>query len=290
MTNNGSISDTITGTTGTTGDTVLVLGGSGKTGRRVAALLAERGVPARTASRGGATRFDWLDATTWGPALDGVTAVYLVYLQDLGSARAPGHIEEFLRLAKERGVARVVLLSARDWPAARPVEDAVRASGLGWTILRPTWFAQNFSEDMFLPYLQAGELRLPTGDGREPFIDAADIAEVAVAALTDDRHHGESYDLSGPRPMSFGEAVAAIAGATGRDLRYTPVSHQEFRADLVAAGLTEADAGIVDGLLRTIEEGSSAYLSDCVRRVLGREPRDFGAFAARAAAEGAWRV
>lgn len=270
-------------------DDILVLGGSGKTGRRVAALLAERGIPARTASRGGSTRFDWLDDSTWGPALDGATAVYLVYLQDLSSPDAPGHIGEFLRLAKERGVARVVMLSARGWESAGPAERAVRESGIGWTILRPTWFAQNFSEDMFLPAVLGGELRLPTGDGQEPFIDTEDIAEVAVAALTDARHEGEVYELSGPRLLSFGDAVAAIARATGQEVRYTPITSEEFIADLIASGLTAEEAPIVDGLLGIIARGENAYLSDGVRRALGREARDFDAFAERTAAEGAWR-
>ncbi|MFH8367624.1 NAD(P)H-binding protein [Streptomyces sp. NPDC018031] len=273
----------------TNSNDILVLGGTGKTGRRVAALLAERGVPARAASRGGATRFDWLDDSTWGPALDGAGAVYLVYLQDLSSPDAPGHIQAFLRLARERGVQRVVMLSARGWAGAGPAEEAVRASGLAWTILRPTWFAQNFSEDMFAPYVLGGELRLPTAAGREPFIDVADVAEVAVAALTGDGHAGEVYELSGPRLLGFGDAAAAIAAATGRELRYTPISSEEFIADLIAAGLTAEEAPVVDGLLGIIARDENAYLSDGVRRALGREARDFTAYAADTAAAGAWR-
>ncbi|KUJ70716.1 hypothetical protein ACZ90_01655 [Streptomyces albus subsp. albus] len=267
----------------------MVLGGTGKTGRRVVARLAERGVPVRVGARGGATRFDWLEESTWEAALTGVRAVYLVYLQDLSSADAPAHIGGFLRLARERGVERVVMLSARGWETAGPAEQAVRESGLAWTILRPTWFAQNFSEDMFLPYVLGGEVRLPTRDGREPFIDAEDIAEVAAVALTEDGHTGQVYELSGPELLTFGDAVAAISSAGGPEARYTPISSEEFIEDLIAAGLTAEEAPVVDGLLGCIARGENAHLSDGVRRVLGREPRGFAEFAARTVAEDGWK-
>ncbi|WP_431044575.1 NAD(P)H-binding protein [Streptomyces sp. P1-3] len=270
--------------------TTLVLGGTGKTGRRVIEQLTARDIRTRSASRTGETPFDWLDRSTWEPALADVRAVYLVYLQDLGHPDAAPHIRDFLRLAASRGVERVVMLSARGWDAAHPAEQAVRDAGIDWTILRPTWFAQNFSEDMFLPSILGGELRLPTADGHEPFIDAEDVAAVAVAALTEDGHSGQVYELSGPRLLTFGDAVALIAKATGRDVRYTPISSEEFIADLLQAGLTAEEAPVVDGLLGIIARGGNAYLSDGVQRALGREPRDFAGFAERTADTGAWHA
>ncbi|WP_336213916.1 NmrA family NAD(P)-binding protein [Nonomuraea sp. LPB2021202275-12-8] len=265
---------------------ILVTGGTGKTGRRVAALLDRRGVPARVASRSGPARFDWADETTWEPALAGVGAVYLVDSQGAG---AVAEVRAFAGLAVARGVDRLVLLSARTWaemgdPAGLAVENAVRETGVAWTILRPSWFAQNFSEDPLIagPVAQ-GDLRLPAGEGHEPFIDAEDIAEVAVAALTGDGHAGEIYELSGPRALTWGQAVAEIARTTGRAVRFTPISDEQYRADLAAAGLPDDYAEITSALFAHIRHDRGAALSDGVQRALGREPADFASYARRLA-------
>ncbi|MCP2259826.1 Uncharacterized conserved protein YbjT, contains NAD(P)-binding and DUF2867 domains [Streptoalloteichus tenebrarius] len=266
---------------------ILVTGGTGKTGRRVAARLRHLGVATRVASRSsGDVRFDWADEATWGPALSGVGAVYLV---DSQTATAAEEMRAFVARAQASGVRRLVLLSARVWgelgdEAWLATENAVRESTVEWTVLRPTWFAQNFGEEALLvDALNQGELRLPTGEGREPFIDAEDIAEVAVAALTGDGHAGMTYELSGPRAMTWGEAVAEIAGATGRDLRFTAVSDEQYHEEITGRGWP-AEAAAVTGLMFAhIREGHSEALSDGVQRVLGREPVDFTAYARRLA-------
>ncbi|WP_432590267.1 NAD(P)H-binding protein [Streptomyces sp. HD1123-B1] len=182
---------------------VLVLGGTGKTGRRVAAALRHRGLEPAVASRRGPVRFDWADRATWQPALTGIDAVYVVDSQTPG---APAEVRDFTAVAARAGVRRLVLLSARPWGEMGgdhlATEEAVRASGLRWTILRPTWFAQNFTElDFFASLLgQQGELRLPTGDGREPFVDVDDLADAAAEALTDDRHSARSDHRAPPHP------------------------------------------------------------------------------------------
>ncbi|GAA3680331.1 NAD(P)H-binding protein [Nonomuraea antimicrobica] len=263
---------------------ILVTGGTGKTGRRVAALLDRRGVPARVASRSGSVRFDWTDETTWDPALAGVRAVYLVDSQDVGAA---AEVRAFTERAVARGVDRLVLLSARVWaemgdPAGLAVEKAVREAGVAWTILRPSWFAQNFGEDPLIAGAMAGgDLRLPTGEGQEPFIDAEDIAEVAVAALTGDGHTGQIYELSGPRALTWGQAVAEIARTTGRAVRFTPISDEQYRTELAAAGHPDDHAEITSALFAHIRHGRGAALSDGVRRALGREPADFASYARR---------
>lgn len=268
--------------------TTLVLGGTGKTGRRVAAGLQARGLPVRAAARSGPHPFDWADRNTWEPALEGVRAAYLV---DSQGPDAADTLRDFARLAADRGVGRLVLLSAREAdPAARPAtEDAVRESGAAWTILRPTWFGQNFSESFYLSdFVREGELRLPTAGGPEPFIDAQDIADVAVAALTEDGHQGRGYDLSGPRVLSFETAVAEIARATGRELTVVPVSGPEYVAHLTGRGYPVELAELLNELLGSVAQGGHDYLSDGVRQVLGREPRDFGDYVKSAAAAGAW--
>jgi uncharacterized protein YbjT (DUF2867 family) len=271
----------------------LVTGGTGKSGGRVVSLLRARGASVRVASRHGEPRFDWLDRTTWDSALEGVKAVYLVPFD--------GHLltRPFVERAVRLGVERVVLLSGRgvDVPGysgeansagATHVdgESAVRGSGVAWTILRPTWFAQNFSEGVFRDAVLAGELRLPAGDGAVSFVDAEDIAAVAVAALTEDGHEGQTYELSGPRALTLAEAVAEISGATGRAIRYVPVSHERFVAEFIARGRPAAEAEDF-AEVSPIRRGMDAHVSDGVRRALGRRPRDFADYV-RASTD-AWR-
>ncbi|MFV8131485.1 NAD(P)H-binding protein [Streptomyces syringium] len=293
-----------------TNEPVLVIGGTGKTGRRVVAGLKERGVAVRVASRSSEQRFDWLDESTWGPALEGVGAVYAVPLEGVAVSRS------FTGLARRSGVKRIVLLSARGVDVPGYYEDgeagddeneekaageeagvashlqgehAVRDSGLEWTILRPGWFAQNFSEGLFLDALLAGELRLPVADGAAAFVDLEDVAAVAVAALTEDGHTGQVYEMSGPRAVNLETVVAEIAGVTGRPIRYVPVTVGRFTAELRQEGLSAEDAQLWAAALNPIRRGLEAKVSDGVRRALGRDPRDFAEFVKDAAAAGAWR-
>ncbi|MER5772039.1 NAD(P)H-binding protein [Streptomyces sp. NPDC001985] len=258
-----------------------MLGGTGKTGRRVAELLRRRGIGARAASRSGPVRFDWTDEGSWDPALAGVRAVYVV---DSQTAEAPGQVTAFAKAARERGVERLVLLSARTLAELDDgsgellaTERAVRESGLAWTILRPAWFSQNFTEEpWFSVPLAEGELRVPTGGGHEPFIDLDDLAEVAVAALTEDGHASETYSLSGPRALTFREAVAGISAATGRPITYTPVDHDTYVAEQTARGYSRDFAELMARFLAHIAADGSAVPGDGVRRALGREAKGFG--------------
>ncbi|MFJ1581668.1 NAD(P)H-binding protein [Streptomyces sp. NPDC088147] len=272
---------------------ILVIGGTGKTGRRVVEQLSERGARPLSASRSGERRFDWQDKNTWGTAVAGTGAAYLVDSQDENAAEL---MAEFVDVAVQAGVRRLVLLSARAWEQAGDdavfaVERAVRDSGAGWTVLRPTWFAQNFSEEPFLrDAIVSGEVRLPTAEGPEPFIDAEDIAAAAAVALLEDGHDGTTYALSGPRVMTFGDCVREIAGATGRDISYVPVSGAEYADHLVGRGYDRAYAEFAADLLGDVAKGGGGYLSDGVRRLLGREPRDFTAYVKDTLPSGVWTV
>src|SRR5215210_5268087 len=194
----------------------LVLGGTGKTGRRVVERLAARGLPTRVGSRSGEPPFDWEDEATWVPALRDVESVYISYYPDLAVPGAAATVHSFTELAVESGVRRLVLLSGRGEEEAQVSEQTVRDSGADWTILRSSWFSQNFSEDYMLEPVLGGEVALPAGNMPEPFVDADDIADVAVAALTEDGHGGRLYELTGPRLLTFAEAVGEIAQAAGR--------------------------------------------------------------------------
>jgi uncharacterized protein YbjT (DUF2867 family) len=274
--------------TATTDRPTLVLGANGKTGRRVAERLEALGVPVRRASRAGTPPFDWEDRSTWAGALDGMGAVYLSYHPDLSVPGAVETVGAFAEAAVDRGVRRIVLLSGRGEVEAEQAEAAVRAAGGAVTVVRATWFAQNFSEDYMLEHVMSGAVALPGGDTPEPFVDADDIADVAVAALTDDRHVGELYELTGPRLLTFAEAVAEISRATGRDVAYVPVTVEEHEAFCREHGVPDEVVELLTYLFTNVFDGRNAHVTDGVRRALGREPRDFAEFARAAAATGVW--
>jgi uncharacterized protein YbjT (DUF2867 family) len=271
-----------------TGERILVLGGTGKTGRRVAERLAARGLAVRVGSRSGDPPFDWEDRATWAPAVDGVSAAYVTYSPDLAVPGAPEAVAAFSALAAERGVRRLVLLSGRGEEEAQRAERAVMASGLEWTVVRCSWFNQNFSEGAFADLVRAGELALPVDQVPEPFVDAEDIADVAVAALTEDGHAGQVYELTGPRLLRFEDAVREIGRATGREIRLVPISHDEFAAGLAEAGVPEDGVWLLGYLFREVLDGRNASPADGVQRALGRPPRDFRDYARETAATGVW--
>jgi uncharacterized protein YbjT (DUF2867 family) len=265
----------------------LVLGGTGKVGRRVVERLTEGGLPVRVGSRSGEPRFDWDDRATWGPVLEGVGSAYMSHYWDAvpGAAESLG---SFAELAVERGVSRLVLLSGRGEEEAERGWRAVRDSGAELTVLRSTWFAQNFSEEDWREMVRAGELALPADDTPEPFVDAGDIAEVAVAALSDDRHVGAVYELTGPRLLTFAEAVREISRAVGREIRYVPISIEEFAAAHIEQGVPSEVVELLTVLFGEVLDGRNAHVTDGVRRALGRPPRDFSDYARDAAATGIW--
>jgi uncharacterized protein YbjT (DUF2867 family) len=271
----------------TTRDT-LVLGATGKTGRRVAERLQARGLPVRAGSRAGSPPFDWDDRDTWEPVLRGARAAYIAYHPDLAVPGASDAIAEIARLAVAGGVRRLVLLSGRGEAEAARSEQALRDSGADWTIVRASWFSQNFSEGHLLEPVLGGVIALPADGVAEPFVDADDIADVAVAALTDDRHVGELYEVTGPRLLTFGDAAAEIAAAAGREVRYEPVSPEQYRALLAEHGAPPELAGMLVDLFSEVLDGRNASLADGVQRALGRAPRDFAGYVRAAAATGVW--
>lgn len=266
----------------------LVLGSNGKTGRRVAQRLSALGLPWRAGSRTANPPFNWEDPATWAPALQGMGSVYISYFPDIAVPGAAETVGAFARLAVRHGVRRLVLLSGRGEEGALLGEQAVQASGADWAVVRATWFNQNFSEGNFRDMVQAGELTLPVGDVPEPFVDADDIADVAVAALTQGRHVGQVYELTGPRLLTFAQAVAEIARAAGRPVRCTPIPMDAFTGAMVEQGEPPEVVDLLRYLFSEVLDGRNAHLADGVQRALGREPRDFADFAREAAASGVW--
>jgi len=269
-------------------NTVLVLGGTGKTGRRVVERLTKRDVPVRVGSRSGTPPFDWENSPTWASVLQDVGAVYITYQPDLGAPGAAEAVSAFAELAVASGVRRAVLLSGRNGGEAQRSEQVFQDSGLEWTIVRAGWFDQNFSEGFLLGPVLGGEVALPVGDVPEPFIDADDIADVVVAVLTEEGHSGQVYELTGPRLLTFAEAVAEIAVASGRDVRFVQLSVEQYNSGLKAAQVPDTVVRLLNYLFTTVLDGRNAYLTDGVQRVLGRKPRDFAEYARATAATGVW--
>ncbi|WP_433556556.1 NAD(P)H-binding protein [Pseudonocardia xinjiangensis] len=276
-----------------TNGTTLVLGATGKTGRRILARLRLHGTPVRAASRSSRVRFDWSDPGGWDAALQGVTAVYVV------APRVPGPVHEFVARAEAAGVQRLVLLSGRgadtwgDSPFGldmRSAEDAVRGSALEWTVLRSSNFDQNFDEDVFHAPLLTGELALPAGAVPEPFIDIEDVADAAAAVVTEPgRHAGRIYEVTGPRGITFAEAVDLISRASGQPITYKQISPAEYTATLVEDGVGEDDAHHVAEMFVLMERGLIAATTEDLATVLGRAPRTFEDYVVRTAAAGACR-
>jgi uncharacterized protein YbjT (DUF2867 family) len=269
-------------------DTTLVVGGTGKTGRRVVERLQQRGLPCRVGSRSVQPAFDWENEKTWSPALRGVSQAYITYYPDVCVPRALEKVRSFFDLAVRNGVKRMVFLSGRGEVEAERAEQALKASGADWTILRCSFFSQNFSESFFLEPILGGEVALPVGPVGEPFVDADDIADVAVTALTQRGHAGRLYELTGPRALTFAEAIDEIARATGRRIQFVTITPEEYRAGMLRAQLSAEVIDLVLYLFGTVLDGRNTPLADGVQRVLGHAPRDFGDYAMRTAASGVW--
>ncbi|MGG7567201.1 NAD(P)H-binding protein [Rhodovulum sp. DZ06] len=271
-------------------DLTLVTGATGKTGARVAALLKARGMRVRAASRSASPAFDWNDPATWDAALVGVTRVYISFAPDLAVPGAADIIAAFTARAAAQGVERFVLLSGRGEEEAQVCERIVADAGPDWTVVRCAWFNQNFSEGPFAEMVHGGVIALPAGEVPEPFVDVDDIAEVAVAALTETGHAGEVYELTGPRLMSFPEVAAEISAALGREVAFVQIPRADFIAGARAAGVDEGMAWLMDYLFSTVLDGRNAHLADGVERALGRKARDFGDYARAVAAGPAWKM
>lgn len=269
-------------------ETILILGATGKTGRRITQRLKTAGHPVRLGSREANPPFDWENRATWEAALDGIHSVYIAYQPDLAVPGALETVQAFTDLAVKLGARKLVLLSGRGEVEAEQAERVIQNSGVDWTILRASWFSQNFSEAHFLEPILQGELALPVGNIAEPFVDAEDIAEIAVEALTKPGHSGQLYELTGPRALTFVEAVNEIARKTQRDISFIAVPPQAYREALEQEQLPAQLIDLVLYLFTTVLDGRNTPIADGVQRALGRPARDFTDYVQRTAATGVW--
>lgn len=267
---------------------VLVLGGTGKTGRRVVERLTRREWPLRVGSRSGEPKFDWEDSATWKPALQRIDSVYVTFQPDLAVPGAVDTIRSFVNTAVESGIRKLVLLSGRGEKEAQKCEQIVMDSGVDWTILRASWFSQNFSENYLLEPVLAGYVTLPAGDVGEPFVDADDIADVAVAGLTEEGHAGQLYELTGPRLLTFEQAIGEISQGVSRPIQYQRISLDDYASLLKEYDVPKEFIELITYLFTEVMDGRNESLTDGVQRALGRGPTDFSEYVRKTAATGVW--
>jgi uncharacterized protein YbjT (DUF2867 family) len=266
----------------------LVLGGKGKTGSRVVARLQQLGWPVFVGSRSGDRAFDWENPSTWEKAIQGMHTLYVSYFPDLAVPGAVDAIRSLTKLAIDNGVQKLVLLSGRGEAEAQECEKIVMASPLDWTIVRASWFFQNFSEGYLMEPIAAGHVALPAGSIPEPFIDAEDIAEVAVASITQPGHSHKLYEVSGPRLMTFKEAVDIIGRETGKTIVYEQISMDDFKAMLKEYALPPDFIWLISYLFTEVLDGRNASIANGVQEALGRPATDFADYVKRTAASGVW--
>lgn len=268
----------------------LVLGGKGKTGSRVAQRLQAAGIPVRIGSRSAATPFDWEKQDTWEPSVQGIDSVYISFQPDLAVPGSDTIIHDFCELAVKNGVKKLVLLSGRGEPEARVCEDIVMNTGVDWTIVRASWFNQNFSESYMLEPIMAGFVAMPAANIGEPFVDVEDIADVAAAAFLGNAHSNKLYEVTGPRLLTFRDAVHEIARASGRIIGFQQIPIEEYKEQLIAAQVPPEYISLLTYLFSEVLDGRNASIAHGVEQALGRKPRDFSDFVQRTAATGVWSL
>ena len=268
---------------------VLVIGGTGKTGRRVVQKLIDLGQQVRIGSRNAEPSFDWHKPDGWDKALEGMDKVYITFQPDLAVPGALEAIEELTKKAKRNGIMKVVLLSGKGEKEAELCEQVVIHSGLDYTIVRASWFNQNFSESFFLEPVLAGELAMPKPKVQVPYVDADDIADVVVASLMDQKHNGEIYEVTGPRLLTFEDIANEISKATGREIRYTPISMEAYNTIMKDAGLPDDYIWLINYLFNEVLDNEvNSMVSHDIEKVLGRTAKDFSDYALETAASGIW--
>lgn len=269
---------------------ILVLGGKGKTGRRVASRLLAKGQSVRIGSRSETPSFDWEDPITWAGALEGMHSVYITFQPDLAVPGAREAIKGFTSQAVKSGIKKAVLLSGKGEIEAEKCEEIVKNSGLDWTIVRASWFNQNFSESFFLDPILAGHVALPKNEAKVPYIDANDIADVVVEALLNKEHNGNTYELTGPRTLTFSDVVKEISVVTKKDIQFTSISMEEYNAMMKEFNLPDSYLWLINYLFEEVLVESNSVITNDIEKVLGRKPIDFTEYAQRTAAEGVWNL
>ena len=270
---------------------ILILGGKGKTGSRVVQRLQNLGYSnIRIGSRSESPAFDWENSETWAEVLKDMETVYITFQPDLAIPSAFNTIKQFTTLAIELGITKMVLLSGRGEKEAQLCEEVVMKNAPNWTIVRASWFNQNFSESFFLDPILAGHVALPRAEALEPFTDADDIADVVVQTLIDDKHNGQIYELTGPRLLTLPQAISEISKACGRNIQFQSLTLEENVNLLRSYQLPEDHIWLFNYLFEEVLDGRNATISNDIEKILGRKATDFSEFVKTTAATGVWNT
>ena len=270
---------------------ILVLGANGKTGHRVIKRLEQiNNIEIRKGSRNEKIPFDWENPESWQTALQDIDTVYITFQPDLAIPSAAETITKFTTIATQQGVKKMVLLSGRGEKEAQICEEIVKTNARNWTIVRASWFSQNFSESFFLEPILAGVVALPRAEALEPFTDADDIADVVVKALLEDNHNGKTYELTGPELLTFEQAVTEIAKATGRNISFQPLTLREYTEMLEQYKIPQDHIWLVNYLFEQVLDSRNAYVTHDIEKVLGRKAKSFGSYAEETAKTGIWNA
>ena len=267
---------------------ILVLGGKGKTGSRVADRLTKLGKTVRIGSRSEKPSFDWENPETWAGALDGIDSVYITFQPDLAVPGALKAIEGFTSQAVKGGIRKMVLLSGKGEKEAELCEQVVMNAGVDWTIVRASWFNQNFSESFFLDPILAGHVATPKGEALVPYVDADDIADVVVESLLDDKHVGQTYELTGPRQLTFKQVTEEISKVTGRNINYESITMDEYTKMLREHQVPEDYVWLINYLYTEVLTEENSIITNDIEKVLGRKAKDFAEYARETATAGIW--
>lgn len=268
---------------------ILVIGGTGKTGRKVAIRLQNKNMDVRIGSRNGNPAFDWHDKSTWDDAMKDVTGVYITYQPDLAVPGAAEAITALVQTAQKNNVQKLVLLSGKGEREAENCEQIIINSGIDYTIVRASWFNQNFSESFFLDPIIAGHVALPQADVPIPFVDTDDIADVAVEALLDEKHNGWIYQLTGPRLLTLKNVIEEVSKAAGRNINFAAISMDEYTHIMEEQNVPKDYIWLINYLFtETLGDAGVSEISNDIEKVLGRKPKDFTEYATQTAKTGVW--
>ena len=268
---------------------ILVIGGTGKTGRKVVNKLITLGHNVRIGSRSASPSFDWDKHETWSESLQGMDKVYITFQPDLAVPGALEAIEELTKQAKRYGVKKLVLLSGKGEREAELCEQVVMHSGLDYTIVRASWFNQNFSESFFLEPILEGFVALPQAEAKVPYVDTDDIADVAVEALLNDKHNGKIYQLTGPRLLTFREAIQEISSATGKSISFTPITLPAYTKAMKQQGVPADFVWLVEYLFsEVLGNPSNSEITNDIENILGRKAIDFSDYVNETVKTGVW--
>lgn len=272
-------------------ETVLVTGATGNVGAEVVKGLLARGehvrgtVLAREVERLAAGAepvvFDFEDASTFEAALAGVDRVFLMRPPHMGDASAFDPFLEAMRAAGVRHVVFLSLLGVERNPVVPhyAIERRLKASGLGWTMLRPSFFMQNLSTTHLADIREGGQIIVPAGRGRTSLIDVRDIAAAAVVVLTSEGHLGRAYALTGAEALTYAECAAILSKACGRPIEYTSPSGQAFARHMASRGFPKDFVTVMRGIYLVAKVRMAGTITHELPRLIGRAPITFRQFA-----------